>query len=244
LISEKPSTALWPRRLWLAISAAIWGTELSKSELVYQFGLPNAKISVVVDRLQSLVGVAFGSPENESVDAPQFIDHADIKRRISLKTLAKVLVQLSSKQNKPQSAGESLQLVEELVDVESTNESDVPNSRKRRFEEIDNDHEVKSERSMSSGSSLSGTTNNSSVDNVKMEFEPTASQVDEETSNAASILNGVALDHRPIDSISPHMQPPMHYGQTYWPHTDQKDPPMSFANPNWNYKSATPETFR
>lgn len=100
-----------------------------------------------------------------------------------------------------------MQMVDALVQQvheEPTNEMDTPNPRKRRFEEIESDNvEVKSERSMSSGSSLSGTTNNSSVDPVKMEFEPT-NTVDEETSNAASILNGVALDRRTVLSLTLH----------------------------------------
>ena len=52
---------------------------------------------------------------------------------------------------------------------------------------------------MSSGSSLSGTTSNSSVVYVKMEIDP-PNTVDEETSTAASILNGVSMDHRTVQS--------------------------------------------
>jgi hypothetical protein len=44
----------------------------------------------VVEQFKSAVGV-FGSPDAEPENKQQFIDHAKIKRRISLKTLAKVL---------------------------------------------------------------------------------------------------------------------------------------------------------
>ena len=90
-----------------------------------------------------------------------------------------------------------MRMMEDLVDGESTS-TEEPSSRKRRFEEIDSDNhvDVKTERSMSSGSSLSATSN-SSIDNVKTEFEP-QNTVDEETSNAASILNEVALDRRTV----------------------------------------------
>jgi hypothetical protein len=56
-------------------------------------GRPNsshATIAVVVEQFKSVVGV-FGSPDAEPANKQQFIDHAKIKRRISLKTLAKVL---------------------------------------------------------------------------------------------------------------------------------------------------------
>jgi hypothetical protein len=172
----------------------------------------------VVEPLKSLVGV-FGSSEHESANTQQFIDHAKVKKKISLKTLAKVLgnhiffiflisVQLQSKSPKTQSAGETMQMMEDLVEKMSdspNDEIDAPNPRKRRFEEIENDHvQVKSERSMSSGSSLSGTTNNSSIANIKMEYEPT-NTVDEETSNAASILNGVASDRRTVSHKTPRL---------------------------------------
>ena len=76
-----------------------------------------------------------------------------------------------------------------------------PNPLKRQLEEIDNNHlvRVKTERSMSRGSSLSGTTSNTSVGYVKMEIDP-QNAVDEETSTAASILNGVSMDHRIVQS--------------------------------------------
>jgi len=241
---EQPSTALWPKRAWQTITAAIWGTRLSNSKFVYEFGVPHATIAVVVEQFKSVVGV-FGSPDAEPANKQQFIDHAKIKRRISLKTLAKVLVQLSAKP-KSQSAGEAMQMVEALVQQvheEPTNEMDIPNPRKRRFEEIESDNvEVKSERSMSSGSSLSGTTNNSSVDPVKMEFEPT-NTVDEETSNAASILNGVALDRRTVENIHPQMHLPTYWSQAH----QQKGPPTPYPNTNantWLYNSASSETFR
>lgn len=37
---EQPSTALWPKRAWQTITAAIWGTQLSNSKFVYEFGVP------------------------------------------------------------------------------------------------------------------------------------------------------------------------------------------------------------
>src|ERR1700738_1251969 len=37
---EEPSTALWPKRAWVAITATIWGTPLSKSEVAYTIGIP------------------------------------------------------------------------------------------------------------------------------------------------------------------------------------------------------------
>lgn len=71
--------------------------------------------------------------------------------------------------------------------------------RKRRIEEIEPPHavKVKTERSMSNGSSFSGTTNPSSVGHVKMEVDP-PNPVDEETTKAASILNGVSTDRRTV----------------------------------------------
>lgn len=102
------------------------------------------------------------------------------------------------KQRKPQSAGESIKVVEDIV-AESAMELN-PGPLKREFGEIDNDClvPVKTERSMSSGSSLSRTSN-SSVPTVKMEIDP-PNTVDEETSTAASILNGVSMDHRTVQS--------------------------------------------
>jgi hypothetical protein len=96
-------------------------------------------------------------------------------------------------------AAESIQVVEEIVNTETAVEQLPPSPRKRRFEEIDNNGlvPVKSERSMSAGSNSSRSTNYASMGNVKMEDEPTHS-VDEETSNAASILNGVAMDRRTV----------------------------------------------
>lgn len=72
---------------------------------------------------------------------------------------------------------------------------------KRRFEEIDSsDHyrKVKTERSSSHGSSSSHTTGKSSIE-IKMEVDVKTEMddhhaIDEETSNAASILNGVSMD--------------------------------------------------
>lgn len=92
-------------------------------------------------------------------------------------------------------------MVEEIVNTETAVEKELPSPRKRRYEEIDSTQlvPVKSERSMSSASSRSGTTNSSYAGNVKMEEEPT-NTVDEETSNAASILNGVSMDRRTVFS--------------------------------------------
>ena len=76
-----------------------------------------------------------------------------------------------------------------------------PTPIKREFDEIKDEYlvRVKTERSMSTGSSLSGTTNNTSVGYVKMEIDP-PSTVDEETSTAASILNGVSMNRRTVYS--------------------------------------------
>jgi hypothetical protein len=169
----------------------------------------NATIGVVVERCRSIVDVFWSSKETKPADCQQFIEHAEMKKKVSLKTLAKVLSnfhftclaylgRLSALKAK-KTAAESIQVVEEIVNTETAVETDLPSPRKRRFEEIDNPPMVpiKSERSMSSGSSLSGTTNNSSVRNIKMEDEPT-NTVDEETSNAASILNGVSMDRRTV----------------------------------------------
>jgi len=68
-----------------------------------------------------------------------------------------------------------------------------PSPLKRKFEEVEHDligPKVKTERSMSTGSNLSGTTS-TSISNIKME-------VDEETSKAASILKGVSMDPRNV----------------------------------------------
>ena len=104
------------------------------------------------------------------------------------------------KAKKFQSAGESIQVVEEIVDTENANEVSPITPRKRRFDEIDSSPlvKVKSERSMSPSSVLARSNNSSAI---KMEFDP-PSAVDEETSNAASILNGVSMDRRPV-SLSP-----------------------------------------
>lgn len=162
----------------------------------------NATIGVVVERCRSIVDVFWSSKEAKPADCQQFIEHAEVKKKISLKTLAKVLSRLQSLKAK-KTAEESIQVVEEIVNTETAVESELPSPRKRRFEEIDNNQlvPVKSERSMSSGSSLSPTTNSSSVGNVKMEDEPT-NTVDEETSNAASILNGVSMDRRTVFSLN------------------------------------------
>jgi hypothetical protein len=164
----------------------------------------HATIGVVVERCKSIVDVFWSSGETQPVE--HFIHHVP-KKKISLKTLAQVLgiwpVVLSltaghfSKANvkKPQDAGESIQIVENLVNYENAMEF---SPMKRRFEEVDSGHfaKVKTERSMSTGSSLSGTTYGLSV-GIKMEVDAPSS-VDEETSKAASILNGVAMDHRMV----------------------------------------------
>ena len=79
--------------------------------------------------------------------------------------------------------------------------------RKRLFEEVDNDkydhhRKVKTERSWSNGSSSSHTTAKSSI-GVKMEIDDHHA-IDEETTNAASILNGVSMDHRTVHSSESH----------------------------------------
>jgi hypothetical protein len=78
------------------------------------------------------------------------------------------------KAKKPQSAGESIQFVEDLV--EQSHAETIP--LKRKFEELDY------ERSTSAASNNSEITNDPTVD-IKMEY-------DEETSNAALILNDVS----------------------------------------------------
>lgn len=127
------------------------------------------------------------------------------------------------KHRKPESADESIQVVKDIV-AESVMVDVTPSPRKRRFEEVNTNHfvKVKTERSMSSGSSFSGTTNSSSVGYVKMEIDP-PNTVDEETSNAASILNGVSMDHRTVLSgskkskIDIQLPPPMNtYSTPFW----------------------------
>jgi hypothetical protein len=86
-------------------------------------------------------------------------------------------------------------VAESAVDPMESNGNSNVNLKKRRFEEINEDNhvKVKTERSMSGASNISATTNGS-----EMKVEP----VDEETSNAASILNGVSMDHRPVSPPS------------------------------------------
>jgi hypothetical protein len=107
-IPEKPSTALWPLKLWNSITTTIWGQQLSKSEYVYTFGTPyifgniitdnrNATIGVVVERCKSIVDVFWSSRETEPADCQQFIEHAEVKKKVSLKTLAKVLSTCTSR---------------------------------------------------------------------------------------------------------------------------------------------------
>jgi len=71
-------------------------------------------------------------------------------------------------------------------------ESDLPSRRKRRFEELDTDHVVKSEDSTSVDAnhprSEKGSMDSSTKGKVKVEY-------DEETSKAASILNNVSKNH-------------------------------------------------
>jgi hypothetical protein len=138
---------------------------------------------VLVERAQNIVGVFWSSDEPTHVDTPQFIEHPQIKKRVSLKALVKVLStptleransgQLQAlKAKKPKSAGESIQFVEDLVDQSFVE----PPPLKRKFSEIESD-----DRSVSANSDI---TPDPSID-VKMEY-------DEETSNAALILNDVS----------------------------------------------------
>jgi len=216
---------------------------LSKSEYVYTFGTPDATIGVVVERCRSIVDVFWSSKETKPANCQQFIEHAEVKKKVSLKTLAKVLSRLSALKAR-KTAAESIQVVEEIVNTETAVEQLPPSPRKRRFEEIDNNGlvPVKSERSMSAGSNSSRSTNTASMGNVKMEDEPTHS-VDEETSNAASILNGVAMDRRTID-VRP--APMTSYPTPFW---QQGDLRKSQAHPNngpWlhSHHYASQETFR
>ena len=95
--------------------------------------------------------------------------------------------------NKPQDAGESIQIMEKLVDSEIAMEI---SPLKRRFEELDTgcSVKVKTERSTFNGPSGSGIPKALSFPKIKVEVE-TPNPVDEETSHAASILNGVAMNH-------------------------------------------------
>jgi hypothetical protein len=89
-----------------------------------------------------------------------------------------------------------------VEDIVAESSMDVnPSPRKRQFQELENgDNQyvtVKTERSMSSSST--GTTNSCSMGYIKMEIDmPNTNAVDEETSNAASILNGVSMEHRAV----------------------------------------------
>ena len=173
----------------------------------------HATIGVVVERCKSIVDVFWSEEKPQPADCQQFIEHAPMRKKVSLKTLAKVLsnnprIQMylislghfsTLKHRKPKSANESIQVVEDIVEAESTMKDVTPSPRKRRFEEIDPESflKVKTERSMSTGSSLSGTTSSSSLGYIKMEIDP-PNTVDEETSNAASILNGVSMDRRTV----------------------------------------------
>jgi len=223
----KMSTALWPRRAWQAVSKLIWGQELADSKTMYTMDIPyfpqeiwvnfsHATLAVVVEVGKSIVGVFGANEEVEEPQNPQFIEHAKIiKHRVSLKTLAKVLGtptlitgltvgKLAVMQAKTHSAEESIKMVEDLVDRcdgDNTIEPIPPvNPRKRRFEEIDNDTvvNVKTERSMSSELGCSASSHSSlSNGRVKMEYEST-NTIDEETTNAASILNDVAMNRRQV----------------------------------------------
>jgi len=51
----------------------------------------NATIGVVVERCRSIVDVFWSSKETEPANCQQFIEHAEVKKKVSLKTLAKVL---------------------------------------------------------------------------------------------------------------------------------------------------------
>ena len=51
----------------------------------------NATIGVVVERCRSIVDVFWSSKETKPADCQQFIEHAEMKKKVSLKTLAKVL---------------------------------------------------------------------------------------------------------------------------------------------------------
>jgi hypothetical protein len=133
------------------------------------------------------------------------------------------------KHRKPKSAGESIQVVENIVNEHQAVDLN-PSPLKRRIDEIERDLpvlKVKTERSVSMGSSLSETTSTSI--NVKME-------VDEETSKAASILNGVSMDPRNVLLISYEradmkvgsLPSPMHVYPT--PYCSQVDNHLSWAH--------------
>lgn len=51
----------------------------------------DATIGVVVERCRSIVDVFWSSKETKPANCQQFIEHAEVKKKVSLKTLAKVL---------------------------------------------------------------------------------------------------------------------------------------------------------
>jgi len=108
-----------------------------------------------------------------------------------------MIVQLQSlKARRPKTADESIQFVEELVADESREPTVSP--KKRRFEEVDQEdcdqpHTMKGVKTESSDHSyLTPSTNGR-----KLRLESPIT-VDEETSKAASILNGVSNSHHPL----------------------------------------------
>lgn len=113
-----------------------------------------------------------------------------------------MIVQLQSlKARRPKTADESIQFVEELVDDESHEPTVSP--KKRRFEDIDQEdcdqrHTMKGVKTETSDHSPS--TPSTMGRKVRVE-SPMA--VDEETSKAASILNGVSQSHQPLPPQAP-----------------------------------------
>jgi hypothetical protein len=184
-----------------------------------------------VERATEIVDIIWASchsSPSEPKHSTDFIENARpvTKKKISLKTIALVvstypdltsaiqeflltIEQLQALKNKaPRSAEDSIQMVQELVDTEAPIEPEIP--RKRKHEEVSGKDEmfrgkVKTERSWSSGSGRSSGTSATSMSTytsgVKMEADGNH-PVDEETSKAASILNGVSMDRRQVLLIS------------------------------------------
>jgi hypothetical protein len=105
--AEQTSTALWSQKAWKAVMTIIWG-QLSKSgDVVYTYGIPylislgvteirHGTFGVVVERCKSIVDVFCSTNEAAPVaDCQQFINHP-VRKKISLKTLAKVLSSIAS----------------------------------------------------------------------------------------------------------------------------------------------------
>ena len=106
---------------------------------------------------------------------------------------------------------------------------------KRRFEEVETHghyRKIKTERSWSSESTSSHLTTRSSV-TVKMEVDDHHA-VDEETSNAASILNGVSMGRRTVAFLRSHAD-----SQIGTP----PSPVRTYSTPFWSQVSQVARSF-